>query len=136
MAGTTLTIPGRVGPTGQFYGAISVTRIIQELVNVTGYSVERRAVELSEPIRRPGNYEITLRFHQNVAAQITVAAQAEGSGGEVIPEFEEDQPTVIETTTARPVVAITEGQEPQATAGHEAPESGEEPDIAPEREGR
>ncbi len=50
----TLRLRGRVGPTGQYYGAISVTRIIEELAAVTGQQVERRVVELSQPIREPG----------------------------------------------------------------------------------
>ena len=78
LEGTTLEIPGKVGPTGRFYGAISVTRILEELEGATGQKVARRMVELSEPIREPGNYNINLRLHQNVAAEITVVAQAEG----------------------------------------------------------
>lgn len=132
LEGTTLHIQGRVGPTGQFYGAISVTRIIQELVDVTGQNVERRTVELSDPIRQPGNYEITLRFHQNVAAQINVVAQAEGQEGEVIPELEEVQPTGSATEIAESVVATAEAQQSQAATEPEASESEEEPKDAPD----
>ena len=77
LEGTTLTLKGRVGPTGQFYGAISVTQIIQELATVTGHTVERRAVELSEPLKEPGTHQIVLNFHQNVQAHINVIAEAE-----------------------------------------------------------
>ncbi|MQF69748.1 50S ribosomal protein L9, partial [SAR202 cluster bacterium AD-804-J14_MRT_500m] len=54
LEGTTLEMMGKIGPTGQFYGAISVTGIIQALAESTGHTVERRMVELSEPIRQPG----------------------------------------------------------------------------------
>jgi large subunit ribosomal protein L9 len=74
----TLRLRGRVGPTGQYYGAISVTRIIEELEAVTGQKVERRVVELSQPIREPGTYKVSLRLHQEVAPEITVVAEAEG----------------------------------------------------------
>ncbi|MBM3926355.1 MAG: 50S ribosomal protein L9 [SAR202 cluster bacterium] len=78
MGEVTLKLRGRVGPTGQYYGAISVTRIIEELEAATGQKVERRVVELSQPIREPGTYKVSLRLHQEVAPEITVVAEAEG----------------------------------------------------------
>ncbi|MQF65455.1 50S ribosomal protein L9 [SAR202 cluster bacterium AC-409-J13_OGT_754m] len=78
LNGTTLEIGGRVGPNGQFYGSISVSRIIEDLKEATGEEVERRVVELSEPIRQPGQYNIILRLHQEVTANITVLALGEG----------------------------------------------------------
>ena len=77
LEGTSLNISGRVGPTGQFYGAISVTQILQELTAKTGLAVERRAIELPEPLKEPGTYEITLNLHQYVQAKIEVVAEAE-----------------------------------------------------------
>ncbi|MQF70085.1 hypothetical protein FIM12_07120, partial [SAR202 cluster bacterium AD-804-J14_MRT_500m] len=71
-------------PTGQFYGAISVTGIIQALAESTGHTVERRMVELSEPIRQPGEYPINLRLHQNVSAPIKVIALGEGQTPEML----------------------------------------------------
>ena len=77
LEGTSLNINGRVGPTGQFYGAISVTQILQELTAKTGLTVERRAIELPEPLKEPGTYEITLNLHQYVQTKIEVVAEAE-----------------------------------------------------------
>lgn len=92
LDGTTLEIGGRVGPNGQFYGSISVSRIIEDLKKATGEEVERRVVELSEPIRQPGKYDIILRLHQEVAANITVVALAEGQSlEELLGETAEDE---------------------------------------------
>ena len=52
-------------------------------------------VELSEPIREPGSYNINLRLHQNVAAEITVVAQAEGQE-----DYEADDPEGEEQPSA------------------------------------
>ena len=100
--GTTLHLASRIGPNGQYYGAISVTGIIQELAAVTGQEVERRTVELSEPIKEPGNYQVTLRFHQNVSALITIVAGVEGQEieleeAEASTEVEDDQEEAPET---------------------------------------
>ncbi len=91
LEGATLRIPGKVGPTGQFYGAISITRIIQELAAATGQTVERRTVELAEAIRRPGVYDITIRLHQTVSANITVVALAEGQEDVEVPGAEDEE---------------------------------------------
>ena len=77
LEGTTLTLRGLVGPAGQFYGAISVSQILQELTAVTGHKVERRALELPEPLKEPGTYSVTLRLHHDVSAEINVLAEAE-----------------------------------------------------------
>ena len=76
--GATIRLSGKVGPLGQYYGAISVTGIIQELASVTGQEVERRAVELNEPIKEPGAYQVSLRLHQNVSAVVNIVAEIEG----------------------------------------------------------
>ena len=59
LEGTTLHIPGKVGPTGKFYGAISVTRIIEELEAATNQKVQRRSVELSEPFASQATTPLT-----------------------------------------------------------------------------
>ena len=91
LEGTTLELIGKIGPTGQFYGAISVTGIIQSLADSTGHTVERRMVELSEPIRKPGEYPIKIRLHQNVAASITVMALGEGQTPEMLAALAEEE---------------------------------------------
>ena len=91
LEGTTLELIGKIGPTGQFYGAISVTGIIQALADSTGHTVERRMVELSEPIRKPGEYPIKIRLHQNVAASITVMALGEGQTPEMLAALAEEE---------------------------------------------
>ena len=94
LEGTTLELIGKIGPTGQFYGAISVTGIIQALADSTGHTVERRMVELSEPIRQPGEYPIKLRLHQNVAASITVMALGEGQTPEMLAALAEEENSI------------------------------------------
>jgi large subunit ribosomal protein L9 len=105
LEGTTLEIGGRVGPTGQFYGSISVSRIIEDLRDATGEEVERRVVELSEPIKQPGQYNIILRLHQEVSANITILALAEGQSLEELLES-----TVEKADNVPPMSAEVEGE--------------------------
>ena len=74
---TEISVQARITPTGRYYGAITSTHIAMALGEVTGREVERRWIEVAEPIREPGEYDITLRFSTEIAATIHVTAEAE-----------------------------------------------------------
>ena len=101
VEGATIRLSGRIGPLGQYYGAISVTAIIQELASVTGQEVERRTVELNEPIKEPGTYQVSIRLHQNVSTIINIVAGIEG------------QEKSLEEAEASATVAVTEEETPE-----------------------
>ena len=74
---TEVSVQARVTPTGRYYGAITSTHISMALSEVTGREVERRWIDVPEPIREPGVYDIMLRFSSDIAATIHVNAEAE-----------------------------------------------------------
>ena len=73
----TITLTATITPTGRYYGTITSTHIAMELADKVGREVERRWVEISEPIREPGEYDVTLRFSTEVSATIHVNAEIE-----------------------------------------------------------
>ena len=73
----TITLTARVTPTGRYYGAITSTHIAMELSEQTSREVDRRVVEISEPIREPGEYDVLLRLSTEVTATIHVNADVE-----------------------------------------------------------
>ena len=73
----TITLTARLTPTGRYYGSITSTHIAMELSDKVGREVERRWVEIVEPIREPGEYDVTLRFSTEVTATIHVNAEVE-----------------------------------------------------------
>ena len=77
MDDVTITLTARITPTGRYYGAITSTHIAMELSDQLGREVERRWVEIADPIREPGEYDITLRFSTEVTATIHVNAEVE-----------------------------------------------------------
>lgn len=74
---TIITIQARVTPTGRYYGAISSARVAEELSAAIGRDIERRLVDVVEPIREPGEYEFTLRLSADIQATIQIMAEAE-----------------------------------------------------------
>ena len=73
----TINLTARITPTGRYYGAISSTHIAMELADKVGRDVERRWIEIAEPIREPGEYDVILRFSTEITATIHVNAEIE-----------------------------------------------------------
>lgn len=77
LDGAAITVHARVTPTGRYYGAITAVQIAAALNELTGREIERRWIEVAEPIREPGEYAITLRFSGEISATINVTAEPE-----------------------------------------------------------
>ncbi len=67
----TLTIPRKAGETDQLFGSVT-TADIAEALQAHGYPVEKRQVQLEEPIKLIGEYEVALRLHPEVTAVVKV----------------------------------------------------------------
>ena len=74
---TTITLKARVTPTGRYYGAITSARVADELSATVGRDIDRRLLDVIEPIREPGEFEITLRLSADINATIQIIAEAE-----------------------------------------------------------
>ncbi len=72
-----VTVIGRVTPTGRYYGAISSTQIASQLSAESGQDIERRLVETSDAIREPGEYDVILRLSTDITATVHIIAEAE-----------------------------------------------------------
>jgi len=64
-----LTAQVRVGEEDRLFGSVTAQNII-DLLKEKGYEVDRRAVQLEEPIRALGVYNIELRLHPEVVAPV------------------------------------------------------------------
>lgn len=74
---TIISVSARVTPTGRYYGAINSSHIAEELTRTVGREIDRRIVEVIEPIREPGEYEVSLRLSTDIHATIHIMAGAE-----------------------------------------------------------
>ena len=77
LEGTSVTVIGRITPTGRYYGAITSSHIASQLSATVGREIDRRLVETGEPIREPGEYEAILRWSNDIQATINITAEAE-----------------------------------------------------------
>jgi large subunit ribosomal protein L9 len=66
-----LTFSARVGEEGKLFGSVTTADIAHELA-AQGFVVEKRQVDLHEPIRALGVYRVPIRLHADVKPDIKV----------------------------------------------------------------
>jgi large subunit ribosomal protein L9 len=72
-----ITVTAKVGDQGRLYGSITSADVADELGRRLGEPIDKRRIELSEPIRQLGRFEVPIRLHRAVTATLTVDVQAE-----------------------------------------------------------
>jgi large subunit ribosomal protein L9 len=77
LAGVEVEIARKVGETEALYGSVTTTDVAAAL-HAKGFDIDRRKVQLQEPIKKLGEYEIPIRLHREVAARVKVHVIAEG----------------------------------------------------------
>ena len=65
------TIPVAVGKEDQIFGSVTAQHISDQLVE-QGFEIDRRWIELEEPIRSLGVYDVSVRLHAEVHATVKV----------------------------------------------------------------
>jgi len=66
-----LTFSARVGEEGKLFGSVTAADIAQQL-EAQGFHVEKRQIDLHEPIKALGVYRIPIRLHADVKPEIRV----------------------------------------------------------------
>jgi large subunit ribosomal protein L9 len=76
MSGVTVTFRQRAGENNQLFGSVTA-KDIADALEVQKFHVERRKIQLDEPIRTLGEHEVTLRLHRDVTTPIKVIVEPE-----------------------------------------------------------
>lgn len=71
LSALSLTIQRAVGEEGKMYGSVT-SKDIEEAVERAGASVERRRIQLPDPIRQLGSYSVPVKLHGDVVATLKV----------------------------------------------------------------
>jgi large subunit ribosomal protein L9 len=83
---TVLRFEVNAGPQGTLFGSVTPTDIAEELWRTRKIRVDRRKIELAEPIKRIGRYAIPIDVFQDVRVEVKTLVVPEG--GELPPEEE------------------------------------------------
>jgi large subunit ribosomal protein L9 len=72
LSQVTLTFKARVGREGRLYGSITSQDIAAGLRDVEGIVIDRRVIDLPDPIRRVGTFIVPVKLAQKLQPKITV----------------------------------------------------------------
>jgi large subunit ribosomal protein L9 len=69
---TRVVIAAQAGDEGRLYGSVGVADVVEGIRKFTGVSLDRKFVELAEPIKEIGLHQLNIRLHPEVAVPLTV----------------------------------------------------------------
>jgi large subunit ribosomal protein L9 len=140
---TVLSFDVNAGPQGTLFGSVTSTDIVDEIWRTRKIRVDRRKVELGDPIKRIGRYTVPITVFEGV--QVEVKTLVVPIGGELPPEEELEAMAAAEAEAAAAAEAeaaeanadaeaavadVLEAEEPAEAAAPEAEAA--EPDAEPE----
>jgi large subunit ribosomal protein L9 len=76
LAGVALAFTAKAGEGDKLFGSITSADIAKQLAQ-KGYTVDKRIIELAEPIRMIGDWSVRIRLHPEVRAEIMVSVTRE-----------------------------------------------------------
>jgi large subunit ribosomal protein L9 len=71
LEAVSLTFSARVGEEGKLFGSVTPSDIAEQL-KAQGLEVEKRMIDLHEPIRALGVYKVAIKLHADVKPEIKV----------------------------------------------------------------
>ena len=72
MSGMTLTLKAKAGENDHLFGSIT-SQDIQRALEAQKYTIDRRKIQLPEPIRTLGDHKVPVRLHRDVTTELTVS---------------------------------------------------------------
>jgi large subunit ribosomal protein L9 len=88
---TELRFEVKAGTTGSLFGSVTPTDIADEIWRVAKVRVDRRRIDLGDPIKKIGRYEVPVELFADVTVGVRTLVVPEG--GELPPEEEDEGPT-------------------------------------------
>ena len=112
LSKTVLRFEVKAGPTGALFGSVTATDVADELWRTRKVRVDRRKIDLHDPIKRIGRYAVPIDVFTDVRVDVKTLVVPEG--GELPPE---DEPGDVEAPAAE-----AEAVEESDAAGEQVPD--------------
>jgi large subunit ribosomal protein L9 len=77
LEGKEINIKAKVGQQGRLYGSITSADIVVGLESALKVTVDKRKIELAEPIRSAGTYEVPIKLGKDISTKIKVTVVSE-----------------------------------------------------------
>jgi large subunit ribosomal protein L9 len=77
LSETPVTLKRKVGEQEKLFGSVTALDIAEALA-ARGLQLDRRSIELAEPIKTLGEFEVSVKLHHDVVGKAKVKVEAEG----------------------------------------------------------
>lgn len=72
LMGTRVVVAARAGDSGNLFGSIGASDVAEAIVKFTGIDIDRKIIDIAEPIKEIGLHEVVLRPHSEVSVAVTL----------------------------------------------------------------
>jgi large subunit ribosomal protein L9 len=72
LEGLAVRLPVRAGERGRLFGSVTPSDVVEAVRAAGGPEIDRRRVEIAEPIKSVGTHQVTVRVHSEVSATIAL----------------------------------------------------------------
>ena len=127
LEGKEVVLKARSGAKGQLYGSITNADIADELEKSAGLVVDKKKIELAEPVRKVGSYDIDIRLTGDIIPKIKLTIVEEE-------EKEEEKGKKKESMAKKPKGKATKKKAEEAPVGEKEAEKKEEAEEKEEME--
>jgi large subunit ribosomal protein L9 len=76
LTGVTVTISQKAGENDQLFGSVT-SKDVADALAARNYNIDRRKIQLDEPIKQLGEYTVPIRLHKDVVVDISVLVAKE-----------------------------------------------------------
>ena len=76
LANVTLTLTRKAGENDQLFGSVT-TADISEALQAQGYTIDKRKIQLTDPIKLIGEYQVPIKLHREIVATVKLAVTKE-----------------------------------------------------------
>jgi large subunit ribosomal protein L9 len=72
LSGTRVVVAARAGDAGNLFGSIGATDIAAAIVKFTGIEIDKKIIDIDDPIKEIGLHEVILKPHAEVFVAVTL----------------------------------------------------------------
>ena len=77
LDGAEVVVKAKVGAQGRLYGAVTNSDVAEAIAEAIGHSIDKRRVELQEPIHQTGQYDVPVRLGKDLVPTVKVLVEAD-----------------------------------------------------------
>jgi large subunit ribosomal protein L9 len=78
LAETPVTLKRKVGEQDKLYGSVTAMDVAEALA-ARGLQIDRRSIDLAEPIKTTGEFEVSVKLHSEVVGKAKVKVEADAA---------------------------------------------------------